>query len=147
MSRWKSRIDHSLSDIVQVSAFLSEGEAFLKPGGLMVASELRHDDFESLSREEVDALCERFEQALGQSGDRDLLHLVYDRLPAPHYPEREFPTKAAALVDAERRAAFGNERYWVNRSRIYFSHYFPPEANARASSAFFAGSDSAGTSS
>jgi len=84
---------------------------------------------------------------LGQSGDRDLLHLVYDRLPAPHYPKREFPTKAAALVDAKRRAAFGNERYWANRSRIYFSHYFPPEANARASSAFFAGSDSASTSS
>ena len=147
MSQWRSHIDHSLSDIVQVSAFLSDGEAFLKPGGLMVASELRHDDFESLLREEVDALCERFEQALAQSGDRDLLHLVYDRLPAPHYPEREFSTKAAALVDAERKAAFGNERYWVNRCRIYFSHYFPPEANARASAAFFGGTDSASTSS
>ena len=140
MSLWKSSIDHSLADMVQASAFLDEGEVFLKPGGLMVASEIRHDDFESLSAEEVEAICERFEQALTLVGDMDMLHVVHHRLPAPNYPEREFPTRAAALVDAERRAAFDNERYWVTCSRIYLSHYFPPEAKARASSAFFAGS-------
>jgi hypothetical protein len=31
MSLWKSSIDHSLADIVQASAFLAEGEAFLNP--------------------------------------------------------------------------------------------------------------------
>jgi type IV secretion system protein VirB4 len=147
VSLWKSRIDHSLADIVQASAFLGEGEAFLKPGGLMVAWEVRHDDFESLSGEELEAICERYEQGLGQLGDMDMLHVVHHRLPAPNYPEREFPTRAAALVDAERRAAFGNERYWVTSSRIYLSHYFPPEAKARASSAFFAGSGTASSSS
>jgi type IV secretion system protein VirB4 len=139
MSLWKSNIDHSLADIAQASAFSAEGEAFLKPGALMVAWENRHDDFESLPTEEVEAICERFEQALGQLGDMDMLHVVHHRLPAPNYPEREFPTHAAALVDAERRAAFGNERYWVTNSRIYLSHYFPAEAKARLSSAFFAG--------
>ena len=147
MSLWKSSIDHSLADIVQASAFLAEGEMFLKPGGLMVAWEIRHDDFESLSAEEVEAICERFEQALGHLGDMDMLHVVRHRLPAPNYPEREFPTRAAALVDAERRAAFGNERYWVNCSRIYQSHYFPAEATARTSSAFFAGGGGEGASS
>ncbi|HUA33193.1 MAG TPA: hypothetical protein VMA09_06280, partial [Candidatus Binataceae bacterium] len=147
MNLWKARIDHSLADIVQASAFSAEGEAFLKPGGLMVAREIRHDDFESLSPAEVDAICERFEQALGQLGDMDMLHVVHHRLPAPNYPEREFPTRAAALVDAERRAAFGNERYWVTKSRIYLSHYFPPEAKARLSSAFFAGSSTGAASS
>ena len=144
MSLWKKQIDHSLSDLVQASAFTDEGEAFLKPGGLMVAWEIRHDDFESLAKEEVDAICERFEGALGQLGDMDLLHVVHHRLPAPNYPQREFPTKAAALVDAERRAAFEAERYWVTRSRIYLSRYFPPEAKARLSSAFFAGGGTSG---
>src|SRR5713101_301409 len=139
MSLWKSSIDHSLADVAQASAFSAEGEVFLKPGGLMVAWENRLDDFESLSVEEVEAICERFEQGLGQLGDMDMLHVVHHRLPAPNYPEREFPTHAAALVDAERRAAFGNERYWVTNSRIYLSHYFPAEAKARLSSAFFAG--------
>ncbi|MBV8136060.1 MAG: hypothetical protein JO121_10575, partial [Deltaproteobacteria bacterium] len=64
----------------------------------------------------------------------------------PNYPEREFPTHAAALVDAERRAAFGSERYWVTKSRLYLSHYFPADAKARFSSAFFAGSSSEGAS-
>jgi hypothetical protein len=128
MSLWKARIDHSLADLAQASAFAAEGEAFLKPGGLMVAWEIRHDDFESQSAEEVDAICERFEQALGQVGDMDLLHVVHHRLPAPTYPERELPTRAANLVDRERRASFGNERYWLTHSRIYLSHYFPPEA-------------------
>jgi len=144
MSLWRKQIDHSLSDLVQASAFTDEGEAFLKPGGLMVAWEIRHDDFESLSAEEVDAICERFEVALGQLGDMDLLHVVHHRLPAPNYPQREFPTKAAALVDAERRAAFEAERYWVTRSRIYLSRYFPSEARARLSSAFFAGAGTSG---
>lgn len=147
MSLWKSSIDHSLADIVQASAFLAEGEMFLKPGGLMVAWEIRHDDFESLSAEEVEAICERFEQALGHLGDMDMLHVVRHRLPAPNYPEREFPTRAAALVDTERRAAFGNERYWVTCSRIYLSHYFPSEATARTSSVFFAGGGGEGASS
>jgi hypothetical protein len=139
MNLWKARIDHSLADLVQASAFAAEGEAFLKPGGMMVAWEIRHDDFESLSAEEVDAICERFEQALAQVGDLDLLHVVHHRLPAPTYPESELPTRAATPVDSERRAAFGNERYWLTHSRIYLSHYFPPEATARLSSAFFAG--------
>lgn len=39
----------------------------------------------------------------------------------------------------KRRAAFGNERYWVTNSRIYLSHYFPAEVKARLSSAFFTG--------
>jgi type IV secretion system protein VirB4 len=147
MSLWKSRIDHSLADIAQASAFLGQGEAFLKPGGLMVAWEVRHDDFESLSGEEVEAIGEHYEQGLGQLGDMDMLHVVHHRLPAPNYSEREFPTRAAALVDAERRAAFGDERYWVTSSRIYLSHYFPPEAKARASSAFFAGSGAESSSS
>src|SRR5579863_10639243 len=72
MNLWKSNIDHSLADLAQVGGFAAEGEAFLKPGGLMVAWEIQHDDFESLSAEEVDAICERFEQALGQVGDMDL---------------------------------------------------------------------------
>jgi len=144
MSLWRKSIDHSLADVVQVAGFSAEGEAFLKPGGLMVAWEIRHDDFESLAKEEVDAICERFEGALGQLGDMDLLHVVHHRLPAPNYPQREFPTKAAALVDAERRAAFEAERYWVTRSRIYLSRYFPPEAKARISSAFFAGAGTSG---
>ncbi len=147
MSLWKSSIDHSLADVAQASAFSAEGEVFLKPGGLMVAWENRLDDFESLSAEEVEAICERFEQALGQLGDMDMLHVVHHRLPAPNYPEREFPTRAAALVDAERRAAFGNERYWITQSRIYLSHYFPAEAKARLSSAFFAGGGAEGASS
>lgn len=139
MNLWKARVDHSLADLAQISAFSAEGEAFLKPGGLMVAWEMRPEDFESQSAEEVDAICERFEHALGQLGDMDMLHVVHHRLPAPNYLEREFPTRAAALVDAERRAAFGNERYWITKSRIYLSHYFPAEAQARLSSAFFAG--------
>jgi len=105
MSLWKSDIDHSLADLAQVGGFSAEGEAFLKPGGLMVAWEIRHDDFESLSAEEVDAICERFEGALGQLGDMDMLHVVHHRLPAPNYPQRESPTRAAALADAERRSA------------------------------------------
>jgi type IV secretory pathway VirB4 component len=147
MSLWRSSLDHSLADVEQVSAFSAEGETFLKPGGLMVAWENRLDDFESLSAEEVEATCERFDRALGQLGDMDMLHVVHHRLPAPNYPEREFPTHAAALVDAERRAAFGSERYWVTNSRIYLSHYFPADAKARFSSAFFAGSSSEGASS
>jgi hypothetical protein len=52
MSLWKSSIDHSLADVAQAGAFSAEGEAFLKPGGLMGAWESRLDDFESLSAEE-----------------------------------------------------------------------------------------------
>ena len=73
----------------------------------MVAWEIRHDDFESLSAEEVDAICERFEQALGQVGDMDLLHVVHHRLPAPGYPERGFPSarQQCSTRSGERRLA------------------------------------------
>src|SRR5260370_1474357 len=137
MRLWKSSIDHSLTDVAQASAFSAEGEGVLKPGGLMVGGEHRLDDFESLSAEEVEAICERFEQALGQLGDMDMLHVVHHRLPAPNYPEREFPTDAAALVDAERRAPVCNERYWVTNSPHYLRPSFSAATHATLPSALF----------
>lgn len=55
-----------------------------------------------------------------------MVQVIYHRLPAPEPPEREFPSRAAALVDAERRAQFEAESHWITPTRLYLTHQFEP---------------------
>ena len=69
-----------------------------------------------------------------------MLHCVYHRLPAPEPVEREFPSPAAALVDAEHRAQFAAEDHWITRTRLYLTHQYEPPTRSALRAALFAAS-------
>jgi len=55
-----------------------------------------------------------------------MAQVIYHRLPAPDPPERQFPSHAAALVEAEHRAQFAAESHWLTLARLYLTHQFEP---------------------
>ena len=64
----------------------------------------------------------QFAAALVHLGTGDTLHAIYHRLPAPLPHQHTFSSRAAALVEAERRAQFVNEDHWLTPTRLYLSH-------------------------
>jgi type IV secretory pathway VirB4 component len=132
-------VDHSFASAAPYGLFSGEGEIFLAPGGLMLGWEVRGDDYEAASRAEIDAACERLAAAYQHLGDGDLTHMIFHRLAAPDYPRREFPARAAALIDDERRAAFEAGRYWRTLARCYLTHVPEPEIRSRFAASLFSG--------
>ena len=132
-------VDRSFASAAPYGLLSAEGEIFLAPGGLMVGWDVRSDDYESTSRAEVDAACEQLAAAYQHLGDGDLTHMIFHRVPAPHYPPREFPARAAALIDDERRAAFEAGRYWHTLVRCYLTHVPEPEIRSRLAASLFSG--------
>src|SRR5260370_9879891 len=65
--------------------------------------------------------------------------MIFHRVPAAHYPRREFPARAAALIDDERRAAFEAGRYWRTLVRCYLTHVPEPEIRSRLGASLFSG--------
>src|SRR5216683_2716657 len=132
-------IDRSFANALPYGLFCGEGELFLIPGALMVGWEIRGDDYETASRAEIDAACERLAAAYGHLGDGDLTHMIFHRVPAPHYPRRQFPTRAAKFIDDERRIAFEAGRYWKTLARYYLTHVPEPEIRSRLAASLFSG--------
>jgi type IV secretory pathway VirB4 component len=126
--------------------FSGEGECFLRQGALMLGYGLEADDLEAAAAEEIESRCERIGAAYGRLGDNDMTHAVFHRLPAPHYPVRRFPARAAALVDGERRGAFEAGRYWRTVSRLYLTHVPEPELRSSIQAAAFSSAGALGRS-
>jgi lysozyme family protein len=82
----------------------------------------------------------QFAAALLHLGTGDMLHLIYHRLPAPEPRLRTFPSQAAALVDAERRAQFAAESRWITPSRLYLTHKYEPRTQSLITAGLFAAS-------
>jgi len=115
------RTDDSLAAIVPYGHFLDGGEVYLRGRGLMAAYALGGLSLESASRAELAAAAERFVAALRQLGTNYMVQVIFYRLPATGYPQRSFPSRAARLIDGERREQFAAQNYWRTLSRLYLT--------------------------
>jgi len=76
--------------------------------------------------------------ALFHLGTGDMVQVTYNRQPAPEPPAREFAHRAAALVDAERRAQFAAQNHWLTPTRLWLSHQFDPPVRSQLKAMLFA---------
>src|SRR5215469_2302487 len=67
-----------------------------------------------------------------------MLQVIFNREPAPEPPQRMFTYRAAAMVDAERRAQFAAENHWLTPARLILTHAFDPPARAWLKAMLFA---------
>jgi type IV secretory pathway VirB4 component len=119
MSLHRLPTDESLAAIVPYGHFTDSGEVYLRGRGLMAAYEMRGLSLEASSRAELAVASEQLVRAFRHLGTNYMVQAIIHRLPATVYPERRFPSRAAWLIDDERRHQFAAENYWRSLCRLY----------------------------
>ena len=89
---------------------MAPGVVLNKDGSFQRCFRFRGPDLESATEPELIATCARLNNVLRRFGSGWALFFEAERLPAPGYPEGEFPDPASWLVDQELRAAFEEEQ-------------------------------------
>src|ERR1700746_2281677 len=118
--------DESLPTILPWRGFFPDGSVDLRGQGVMVGYNLCGPSPESSTLADIASCSRQLASAFLHLGTNDMVQVIYNRLPAPEPPEREFPSRAAAMVDAERRAQFAAESHWITPPRLYLTHQFEP---------------------
>ena len=96
----------SLADHLPWAALVAPGVVLNKDGSFLTALSVRGPDLESSTEDELMSVRARLNNALKRLGAGWCLHVEARRRPADPYPSSDMPVTAAALVDAERQAAF-----------------------------------------
>jgi len=134
-------VDKSLGALVPYGHFIDDGEVYLRGRGLMVGYELHGLSIEASSEQQAAAAAQRLARAMSYFGTNDMLHCIFYRLPATRYPSRRFPSRAARMVDDERRGRFEAGNYWQNRARFYITRQFESAIRSRTKAVLFSSSE------
>jgi type IV secretion system protein TrbE len=116
--------DESLPTILPYRSILPDGSLDLRGNGVTVAYNLVGPPPESATLADLASASRQLAGAFLHLGTNDLVQVLFHRRPASEPPEREFPCRAAALVDAERRAQFAAESHWTTLTHLFLTHVF-----------------------
>ena len=118
--------DQSLPAVLPYRQFLPDGSIDCRGNGVTVGYELVGPSPEVSDLADIASRSRQLAGALVHLGTGDMVQVIYNRQPAPEPPERAFAYRAAALVDAERRAQFAAGNHWLTHTRLYLTHQFDP---------------------
>jgi hypothetical protein len=129
--------DKSLASIIPYGHILDDGTVYLRGRGWMIGFEFHGLPWESSTQAQLESASERMTEAMRHLGTNDMVQAIFHRLPSVHYPQRDFPSEAARLIDEERRSQFESEHYWQTRSRLYVTTEIESVARSGLRSAVF----------
>jgi type IV secretion system protein TrbE len=130
--------DDSLPAALPYRGFLPDGCLDLRGNGITVAYELAGPSPEVSDLADLASRSRQLAGAMVHLGTGDMVQVIYHRQPAPEPSARQFTHRAAALVDAERRAQFAAESHWLTPTRLYLSHQFDPPVRSWLRTLLFA---------
>ncbi|MBV8056335.1 MAG: hypothetical protein JO071_13960, partial [Deltaproteobacteria bacterium] len=129
--------DESLPAVLPYRS-IDDGIVDLRGNGVMVGFNLVGPSPEISDLADLASRSRQLAGAFVHLGTGDMVQVIYHRQPAPEPPERQFPSRAAALVDAERRVQFANENHWITLTRLYLTHQFDRPVRSLVQAALFA---------
>src|SRR5579862_6376461 len=134
-----------VADLLNWAFMVDDGVILQKDGALLSAFAYRGPDVTAATDAEREALSRVFNDAMLAYGDDWCWHLDAVRRPAAPYPVSEFPCRAAALIDDERRAAYASAGRRYETSYVLSVTWLPPsEADSRVHSWFLSGGGRSG---
>jgi type IV secretion system protein VirB4 len=127
-----------LADHLPWAALIGPGVVLNKDGSLQKTIAFRGPDLDSSTPHELIAARARMNNVLRRLGSNWCLHVEASRRAAHAYPEAEFPSVVAAMVDAERREAFAaaDARHFESACFLTFT-YLPPAERMNLLSSLF----------
>jgi len=129
-----------VADLLNWAFMVDDGVILQKDGALLSAFAYRGPDVTAATDAERAALSRTVNEALLAYGDDWCWHLDAVRRPAAPYPVSEFPCRAAALIDDERRAAYASAGQRFETSYVLSVTWLPPsEADSRLRSLMLSG--------
>ena len=129
-----------VADLLNWAFMVDDGVILQKDGALLSAFRYHGPDVTAATDAEREALSRTFNDALLAYGDDWCWHLDAVRRPAAPYPPGEFPCRAAALIDEERRTAYASAGRRYETSYVLSVSWLPPsEADSRARSLLLSG--------
>lgn len=128
----------SLPSVLPYRSFLPDGILDLRGNGITIGYQLSGPSPEVSDLADLVARSRQLAGAMVHLGTGDILQVIYNRLPAPEPPKRQFEHKAAELVDMERRAQFTAENHWLTPTNLYLTHAFDPPGRSWIRSMVFA---------
>lgn len=132
-----------LSDYLPWAAMIAPGIILNKDGSLQRTLSFRGPDLDSAIAAELSAVSQRLNGLFRRLGEGWTIFVEAQRLPASNYPQSRFSDPAAALVDAERQAAFqANETHFESRYYLTLVYLPPEDIKARGQSWLFEGAAS-----
>lgn len=126
-----------LADYLPWAALVASGVVLNKDGSFQRSFAFRGPDMESATRQELVALTARLNDILRRLGSGWALFVEAERCPASGYPESDFPEPVSWLVDAERKAQFGDMGASFETRMILTLAYMPAEDKGRQAGHFF----------
>ena len=119
-----------LADFLPWAALVDEGIVLNKDGSFQRTAKFRGPDLDSAVPAELVAVVGRLNNAFRRLGSGWAIFVEAQRHSAGAYPPDTFPDVASALVDAERRAQFGEAGAHFESSYYLTFLYLPPEEGA-----------------
>ncbi|MFG1352670.1 conjugal transfer protein TrbE [Xanthobacter autotrophicus] len=134
-----------LADFLPWAALVAPGVVLNKDGSFQRTARFRGPDLDSATPAELVAVTARLNNALRRLGSGWALFVEAQRIPATGYPRGGFPDAASALVDIERREAFGEAgAHFESRYFLTFLWLPPAEEAARVEAWLYEGRSQAG---
>lgn len=124
------RSNTRLADFLPWAALVDEGIVLNKDGSFQRTAKFRGPDLDSAVPAELVAVVGRLNNAFRRLGSGWAIFVEAQRHSAGAYPPDTFPDVASALVDAERRAQFGEAGAHFKSSYYLTFLYLPPEEGA-----------------
>src|SRR5215469_9566301 len=130
--------DQSLPAVLPYRSVDPNGILDLRGNGVTIGYNMVGPSPEVSGLADLAARARQFAAAFVHLGTGDMVQAIYHREPAPEPPQRQISTRAAALVEEERRAQFTAENHWLTLKRLYLSHQFDPPVRSMLKAALFA---------
>lgn len=134
----------ALPDLLNWAALIDEGVVLGKDGSLLAGFFFRGDDEAVASDSDRNYLTGLVNTYLAQFGGGWSIWVDASRIDSPGYPGSEksyFPDPITAMIDAERRAMFEQDRAHFESEYALLIQYLPPLARDTRVQDFFYGAD------
>lgn len=129
-----------LSDYLPWAALIRPGIALNKDGAFQRTLEFRGADLDSATGAELVGAASRLNNALRRFGSGWCLHVEARRDSAPGYPEADWSSAAAWIIDEERRAVFESAgQRFESRYFLTFAWLPPAERQSKLENVLFEG--------
>jgi hypothetical protein len=120
--------DNSLASEIPIRSLLDNGLADLRGMGVMVGYNFYGPSPDINDLADIYDRANQVASGIVHLGTGDTLQFIAHKMPAPEPPRHTFRHRAAALVDAERRAQYEAEQHSITPCRLYASHHFGSRA-------------------